>query len=102
MLKTLNSSNEWYVTETIIKISDKRYYIWTLIDFETRFVINWFLTSSRQVSSTFHLFTEAIVSDEISSYTIPTKVIFNKSKHIKVITNNLIENFFKRSIKLVS
>ncbi|MBM6823247.1 DDE-type integrase/transposase/recombinase, partial [Fusobacterium mortiferum] len=36
-------SDEWHVDETVIKISGKRYYIWTLIDSETRFVINWFL-----------------------------------------------------------
>ena len=111
MPKNLNSSDEWHVDETVIKISGKRYYIWTLIDSETRFVINWFLTSSRQAASAFHLFAKAkdnfgsplnIVSDRLPSYTIPTKVVFNESKHIKVqswyddITNNLIESFFKR------
>ena len=111
MPKNLNSSDEWHVDETIIKISGKRYYIWTLIDSETRFVLDWFLTPSRQAASAFHLFAKvkdnfgsplSIVSDRLPSYTIPTKIVFNESKHIKVqswfddITNNLIESFFKR------
>ena len=58
-----------------------------------RFTINWFLTSSRQATSAFHLFVKTkdsfksplnIVSDRLPSYTIPTKVVFNGSKHIKV------------------
>lgn len=53
MPKNLNSSDEWHVDETIIKISGKRYYIWTLIDSETRFVLDWFLTPSRQAASSF-------------------------------------------------
>lgn len=93
MPKNLNSSDEWHVDETIIKISGKRYYIWTLIDSETRFVLDWFLTPSRQAASAFHLFAKAkdnfgsplsIVSDRLPSYTIPTKIVFNESKHIKV------------------
>lgn len=111
MPKNLNSSDEWHVDETVIKISGKRYYIWTLIDSETRFVLDWFLTSSRQATSAFHLFAKvkdnfgsplSIVSDRLPSYTIPTKIVFNEAKHIKVqswfddITNNLIESFFKR------
>ncbi len=107
----LNSSDEWHVDETVIKISGKRYYIWTLIDSETRFVLDWFLTTSRQAASAFNLFAKVkdkfgspskIVSDRLPSYTIPTKVVFDKAKHIKVqswydeTTNNLIESFFKR------
>lgn len=111
MPKDLNSSDEWHVDETVIKISGKRYYIWTLIDSETRFVLDWFLTTSRQAASAFHLFAKTkdkygspskIVSDRLPSYTIPAKVVFDKAEHIKVqswyddITNNLIESFFKR------
>lgn len=65
MLKNLNFSNECYVNETVIKTSSKRYYIWTLIDSETKFVINSFLTSLRQVTSIFHLFTK--VKDSFGS-----------------------------------
>ncbi|MGL5904113.1 MAG: DDE-type integrase/transposase/recombinase, partial [Cetobacterium sp.] len=46
----LNLSDEWHVDETVIKIKGKRYYIWTLIDSETRYVIDWYLTKSREAS----------------------------------------------------
>ena len=109
--KNLSSSDDWHVDETVIKIASKRYYIWTLIDSETRYVLDWYLTTSREAASAFHLFSKVkenygapamIVSDRLPSYSIPTKVIFDSSKHIKVqswfdeTTNNLIESFFKR------
>lgn len=50
MLKNLNSSDEWHVDETVIKIPGKRYYIWTLIDSETRYVLHWYLTTSREAT----------------------------------------------------
>jgi len=43
-----------------------------------------------------------ILSDRLPSYSLPAKVVFDSSKHIKVqswfdeTTNNLIESFFKR------
>ena len=38
--QNLNLSDEWHVDETVIKIKDKRYYIWTLIDSEIRYIID--------------------------------------------------------------
>ncbi len=111
MPKNLSSSDEWHVDETVIKIAGKRYYIWTLIDYETRYVLGWYLITSREAASAFHLFSKvkekhgtpaAIVSDRLPSYLIPTNIVFDSSKHIKVqscfdeTTNNLIESFFKR------
>lgn len=108
--KNLSDSDEWHVDETLIKIQAQKYYIWTVIDAETRFVIDWYLTTSRATTSAFHLFdkiknmhgsTSTIVSDRLPSYTIPTKIIFSESKHTKVeslwseTNNNLIESFFK-------
>ncbi|WP_051130925.1 DDE-type integrase/transposase/recombinase [Fusobacterium ulcerans] len=52
--KNLGSSDEWHVDETVIKIAGKRYYIWTLIDSETRYVLDWYLTTSREAASAFH------------------------------------------------
>lgn len=78
--------------KTVIKISGKKYYIWNLIDSETRFVLDWFLTTSRQSASAFHLFGKTkdkygslskFVSDKLPSYTIPAKVVFDKAEHIK-------------------
>lgn len=109
--KDLNQSDEWHVDETVIKIAGKRYYIWTLLDSETRYVIDWYLTTSREATSAFHLFSKVkekhgsaptIVSDRLPSYNQATKVVFENSKHLKVqswydeTTNNLIESFFKR------
>ena len=109
--KDLNLSDEWHVDETVIKIAGKRYYTWTLIDSETRYVIDWYLTTSREATSAFHLFSKVkerfgsastIVSDRLPSYNQATKVVFEGSKHLKVqfwydeTTNNLIESFFKR------
>lgn len=48
--QNLNLSDEWHVDETI----GKRYYIWTLIDSEPRYVIDWYLTTSREATSAFH------------------------------------------------
>ncbi|WP_279118679.1 DDE-type integrase/transposase/recombinase [Fusobacterium varium] len=81
MSKNFNSSDEWHINKIVIK----KNYIWTLIDSKTRFIIDWFLISSRQAVSAFHLFTKTkdkfvnsskIVSDRLSSYTIHAKVIF--------------------------
>lgn len=107
----LNLSDEWHIDETVIKINGVRYYIWTIIDSETRFVIDFYLTTSRDSSAAFHILTKAkskfgapnaIVSDRLPSYIEPVKTVFDTSKHVKVqswfddITNNLIESFFRR------
>jgi transposase-like protein len=74
-------------------------------------VIDWYLITSREATSAFHLFSKVkerfgsastIVSDRLPSYNQATKVVFEGSKHLKVqfwydeTTNNLIESFFKR------
>jgi transposase-like protein len=111
MPDSLNQSDEWHTDETVINIHGKRYYIWTLIDSETRYVIDYHLSDSRESGEAFALFNSAnnshgspnaIVSDRLPSYTIPVKSIFKNAKHIKVqkfsddITNNLIESFFSK------
>jgi len=35
----LASSDEWHADETVVKISGKKYYVWFIIDSETRFII---------------------------------------------------------------
>ena len=111
MPKSLSQSDEWHADETIIKIHGKKYYVWTLIDSETRYIIDYHLTESRDASEAFALFYSAkhkhgspksIVSDRLPSYNTPVKSVFYNSKHIKVqkfsddITNNLIESFFSK------
>lgn len=109
--ENLHDSDEWHVDETVVKIQGKRHYIWTLIDSETRYIMAWHLTKSREASEAFKLFNYAkdkygspksIVSDRLPSYTFPVKSVFPNTKHIKVqkfsdtITNNLIESFFSK------
>ncbi|WP_198010649.1 integrase core domain-containing protein, partial [Thermobrachium celere] len=74
---------------------------------ETRMVLGFNLTASRDASQAFALFKSAskfgcpsaIVTDRLDSYNLAAKTIFNNSKHIKVqsfkddISNNLIEAF---------
>lgn len=108
---SLTFSDEWHADETVINILGKRHYIWTLIDSETRFVIAYHLSPSREASEAFALFNYAknkfgqppsIVSDRLPSYTFPVKSVFPDAQHIKVqkfsddITNNLIESFFSK------
>ena len=44
--QNLNQSDERHVDETVIKIKGKRYYIWTLINSETRYIIDWYFRSN--------------------------------------------------------
>ena len=101
------NSDEWHADETVVKIAGKNYYIWFVIDSETRFVLGFHLSPHRsspqahalfqQVSSLGH--PNSIVSDRYSAYKIPTKCYFPHAKHIRVesfkddISNNLIEAF---------
>ena len=108
---SLALSDEWHADETVINIFGKRHYIWTLIDSETRFVLAYHLSPSREASEAFALFNYAkdkfgqpksIVSDRLPSYTFPVKSVFSDINHIKVqkfsddISNNLIETFFSK------
>ena len=107
--KTLCQSDEWHTDETVVKINGQKYYLWAIIDSETRFVLNFHLSPYRNSDQAFRLFKDAkekfgqprsIVSDRYFSYNVPCKIIFSNSEHIKVqsfkddISNNLIESFF--------
>lgn len=101
------NSDEWHVDETVVKIKGVKYYIWFLVDSETRFVIGFHLSPHRDSPQAFSLLDsakdlgqpQAIVSDRYAAYKIPVKSIFNAAKHIRVesfkddISNNLIESF---------
>lgn len=108
LISTLDfNSDEWHVDETVVKISGVKYYIWFVVDAETRFVIGFHLSPHRDATQAFSLLNsakklgqpQAIVSDRYSAYNVPVKSIFNGVKHIKVesfkddISNNLIESF---------
>ena len=102
-------SDEWHADETVVKILGKKYYIWFIIDSETRFVLGFHLSPHRDSPQAFRLFDSvkqygkpnAIVTDRYSAYKVPTKSIFGV-KHIRVasfkddISNNVIEAFNKQ------
>ena len=101
------NSDEWHADETVVKIAGKNYYIWFIIDSETRFVLGFHLSPHRSSPQAHDLFQHvsslghpnSIVSDRYSAYKIPTKCYFPHAKHIRVesfkddISNNLIEAF---------
>ena len=69
-------SDEWHADETVVKILGKKYYIWFIIDSETRFVLGFHLSPHRDSPQAFSLFDSvkqhgkpnAIVTDRYSAY----------------------------------
>lgn len=102
-------SDEWHADETIVKIKGEKYYVWFIIDSETRFILGFHLSPYRDSPQAFSLFNDvkqhgtpkAIVSDRYAAYIVPTKAVFGV-KHIRVesfkddISNNVIEAFNKQ------
>lgn len=110
LMPTMNfNSDEWHADETVVKILGKKYYIWFILDSETRFVLGFHLSPHRDSPQAFSLFNSvkqygkpnAIVTDRYSAYKVPTKSIFGVP-HIRVasfkddISNNVIEAFNKQ------
>ncbi len=103
------NSDEWHADETVVKILGKKYYIWFIIDSETRFVLGFHLSPYRNSPQAFSLFDSvkdygkpnAIVTDRYSAYKVPAKAVLSVN-HIRVesfkadISNNLIEAFNKQ------
>lgn len=102
------NSDEWHADETVVKISGKKYYIWFIIDSETRFILGFHLSPYRNSQQAFTLLNSvkdlgtvnSIVSDRYSAYKVPIKATLgNDIRHIRVesfkddISNNLIESF---------
>ena len=69
-------SDEWHSDETVVKISGEKYYIWFIIDSETRFVLGFHLSPHSDSPQAFSLFDSvkqygkpnAIVTDRYSAY----------------------------------
>ena len=108
LLPILNfDSDEWHTDETVIKINGRKFYIWFIIDSETRFVLGFHLSPHRNSPQAFSLLHSvrplgspgAIVSDRYSAYKVPVRSVFSNTAHIRVesfhddISNNLIEAF---------
>lgn len=111
LTKTMDfNSDEWHADETIIKIQGVKYYVWFIIDSETRFVLGYHLSPYRTSTQAHSLFNHvsilgnpnSIVSDRYDAYIVPTKQFFPNSTHIRVenfmadISNNIIESFNNR------
>lgn len=104
------NSDEWHGDETYIKIAGVNYYLWFVVDSETRFVIGFNLSPRRDSPSAVSVINEAshygqpqsFVTDRYSAYKVPIKSIMPKVNHIRVqsfkddVSNNLIECFNKQ------
>ncbi len=102
-------SDEWHADETVVKIAGKKYYIWFIVDSETRFVLGYHLSPHRDSPQAFILFDAvknlgkpgSLVTDRYSAYKVPAKSVLGV-EHIRVasfkddISNNLIEAFNNR------
>jgi len=101
-------SDEWHADETVVKISGQKYYIWFIIDSETRFVLGFHLSPYRDSNQAFTLFNSvkglgninSLVSDRYAAYKQACRTVLGDDvKHIRVesfkddISNNLIESF---------
>ena len=83
LLPILNfDSDEWHTDETVIKINGRKFYIWFIIDSETRFVLGFHLSPHRNSPQAFSLLHSvrplgspgAIVSDRYSAYKVPVQI----------------------------
>ena len=110
LLPALNfNSDEWHADETVVKIQGEKYYLWLILDSETRFVLGFHLDRHRDSPQAFTILEAvkplgspgAIVSDRYFAYRMPVKTL-RGVQHIRVesfhdvITNNLIECFNKQ------
>ena len=101
------NSDEWHADETVVKIQGQKYYLWLILDSETRFVLGFHLSPHRDSPQAFSIL-EAVkplgkpraVSDRYAAYRMPVKALHGV-EHIRVesfcddITNNLIECFYR-------
>jgi len=102
------NSDEWHADETVVKIRGKKYYLWFVVDSETRFVLGFFL-GDRSSSSAHTVMSlvkalgkpKSIVTDNWDAYNMAVKTQLPDAKHIHVedfssdISNNLLESFNK-------
>ena len=56
LIPTLNfNSDEWHADETVVKIRGVKYYLWLIVDSETRFVLGFHLSQHRDSPQAFSL-----------------------------------------------
>lgn len=104
-----SDSDEWHCDETYVNINGKNYFLWFVLDSETRFVLDFNLSPSRGSDAAHSILSNcykkfgsprsSIVSDSYRAYVQPVSLFFNNVRHIRVddfhdwISNNLIESF---------
>ena len=102
-------SDDWHADETVVFINGEKYYLWLVIDSETRFILAFHLTKSRSSDSAYTLINEAktcgeptyFITDRLPSYNEAAATVLPNTKHVPVApmssdtSNNLIESFNK-------
>lgn len=87
-------SNTWIADETMIKVSGKKYWLWDIIDSETRFLLATYLSPNRgtiQARKLMELASEqagkvpdVVVTDKLASYIDGIELAFgSETKHIQ-------------------
>lgn len=105
------ASDEWHADETYVKIKGIDYFLWILLDSETRCVLSFVLSPYRDSNQAFRLFYRArelipaspntIVTDGWASYNEAIKNLYPSARHHKYsaftddLNNNFIESFNK-------
>lgn len=102
----------WLIDETVLKIKGRKFHLFAILDPVSRFVIAWYLSSTKDLSSTFAVlklalnFTkhkpDIIISDHAQHFQRAISDLFGNSvKYIQVslyqksdFSNNKIERFF--------
>ena len=49
------NSDEWHADETVVKIQGQKYYLWLILDSETRFVLGFHLSPHRDSPQAFSI-----------------------------------------------
>ena len=73
-------SDEWHADETVVKILGKNYYIWFIIDSETRFVLGFHLSPHRDSPQAFNLFDTFILRNTACYFTILREIHISYSR----------------------
>jgi transposase-like protein len=103
------NSDEWHADETVVKINGIKYWVWFIVDSETRFVLGYHLSPHRDAAQAFSLLSSVkdlgkpnmAVTDRLASYNLAVKAVLGVAHHRVSsfdcdIPNNLIECFNKQ------
>lgn len=104
-------SDQWHIDETYIKINSITHYLWIILDFETRVIISFHLSSKRDSNNALKVIENSclisnvqapvLVTDNLSAYNMPIKICYPNSIHYSYngfddyLNNNIIESFNK-------